>query len=100
MWARGFSTVKPGGALISADLSTGPAANLREQNLIGIWERMMRFTGVASEQVAMMCETLERDVAVAPAAEVAAIIAEAGFAPPALFYQSLLIHAWTTQRPA
>jgi tRNA (cmo5U34)-methyltransferase len=87
----------PDGHLVSADLSSGPAASLEEQGLFPLWQRMLRATDAPPAEVDAMLASLRQHVAVAPAADVAAIIAEAGFARPALFFQTLLIHAWTTR---
>jgi len=89
----------PGGLLVTADLSTGAASDLRGQGLFPAWGRMLRSSDVPPAEVDAMLAALQQHVAVAPAAEVAAILSEAGFERPAQFFQSLLIHAWTTRRP-
>ncbi len=87
-----------GGCLVSADLSSGPATSLEDQGLFPTWQRLLRSCDAPAAEIEAMLASLRQHVAVAPAADVAAILAEAGFFRPALFFQSLLIHAWTARR--
>jgi tRNA (cmo5U34)-methyltransferase len=90
--------LRPGGYLINADLASD-TASATYQHLLDVWIRLMRETGSPPEQLERMRVIYGRDVAVLPAEQVSTIIAAAGFGPPVLFLQTLLIHAWYTQRP-
>jgi tRNA (cmo5U34)-methyltransferase len=86
--------LRPGGALVSADL----AADLSTPDgrwLLEAWLRLMRDeTGITAEQAENMRAAYARDVAVWPVAEVSGVIAEGGFENPRVFHQAGLIHAW------
>lgn len=89
--------LRPGGALVSADLATGPSPAAFDR-LFALWGRALSLTGISAEQIAAMRALYGRDVAVVDPAEVARIIADAGFDPPVQCYQGLLIHGWYTTR--
>lgn len=87
------SHLKPGGILISSDLSAAQgSANYRK--LLRIWMQMMKGAGVNEEVMQKMQATYETDVAVLPERDIAAIIQSAGFEDPVCFYQAGLIRAW------
>lgn len=86
----------PGAPLVVADLALPPPG----EGLIALWKRAWLHAGVPAENVARLTEPFGRDVAVIPPDEVAAIIADGGFAPPLRCFQTLLIHGWTTHRNA
>lgn len=90
--------LRPGGFLINADLASD-TASATYQHLLDVWIRLMRETGSPPEQLERMRVIYGRDVAVLPTDQISSIIASAGFATPVLFLQTLLIHAWYTQRP-
>jgi tRNA (cmo5U34)-methyltransferase len=91
--------LRPGGALISADLAADTASPDYER-LLEIWSRVMRGADVLPDGLARIRAAYDRDVAVLPPEEVAAIIAAGGFDPPVQFLQTGLIHAWFAQRNA
>lgn len=93
-----FRRLRPGGFLISADLSSGSAANLEAQGLFPVWQRLLRSCDAPPAEVDAMLAALQQHVAVTPAADLVSILAEAGFAGPTQFFQSLLIHAWAARR--
>jgi tRNA (cmo5U34)-methyltransferase len=69
------------------------------QSLLDVWLRMMKSAELPEENIEKMRAAYGRDVAVLPPQEeVASIIATAGFDPPVLFFQNLLIHAWYSRR--
>lgn len=91
--------LRPGGYLVSADLASDTnSASYR--SLLEVWLRLMQETGLRTEEFERLRVTYRRDVAVLPAAQVSAMIASAGFETPVLFLQTVLIHAWYTQRIA
>ncbi len=89
--------LRPGGTLVSSDLS-GDLAAPDFRDLLEVWFRTMNGHGLSAEEVEKMREAYQRDVAVAPPAEVRAIITEGGFVTPVQFFQAGLIHAWFAQR--
>jgi len=82
-----------GGLLVSADI-TGDQSSPAYQSLLEVWLRMLRYTDMPEAQVEQMPTVLGRDIGVLPPQQVASLIASAGFDPPVLFFQTLLIHAW------
>lgn len=86
------SRLRPGGLLVSADLTTAPRG--QHESLLGVWQRMMRHAGANEEQVRGMLAAYAREVSLLPAEEMEALLAEAGFPAAVQFSQSLLIHAW------
>lgn len=87
------SSLKPGGMLVSADLSA-TQESISYQKLLQIWLQMMKGAGVNDEAVDRIRVTYEKDVAVLPESEVAAMIQSGGFEDPVCFYQAGLIRAW------
>jgi len=87
----------PGGRLVSADLS-GDRASPEHAQLQSVWLRLMEIAGIPPAQHAHMLQAWQRDVAFLPIPELESLIVSAGFEPPVLFHQSLLIRAWLTQR--
>lgn len=87
----------PQGWLVSADLS-GDQATTEHARLQDVWLRLMKFTGQTDEQRTAMIATWRKDVSFLPPPELETLITAAGFEPPTLFHQALLIRAWFTQR--
>lgn len=87
----------PQGWLVSADLS-GDQATPTHARLEEVWFRLMKFTGQTDEQRAGMIAAWSKSVAFLPLPEIEALITAAGFGPPTLFHQALLIRAWFAQR--
>lgn len=85
------------GYLISSDIAYDMSTS-DYQSLLDVWLRMMKSAELPEEDVEKMRAAYGRNVAVLPPQEVASIIASAGFDPPVLFYQNLLIHAWYSRR--
>lgn len=82
--------LRPGACLVSADLAlTADRDRLRDN-----WRQALTYSGMSDEEIDAYWQSWQQGVAVLPAAEVAAIIAAAGFETPVLFFQSLLMHAW------
>lgn len=89
--------LRPGAMLISADLSADLASAAYE-SLLRIWTRMTTSAETSAEEIERMRQSHNRDVAVLPSPETAAIIQAGGFEPPVLFFQYLLMHAWCSRR--
>lgn len=87
----------PHGWLVTADL-TGDQNSAEHARLEEAWFRLMKFTGMTDEQRAGLFAAYRKDVAFLPPGDFAALVASAGFEPPTLFHQTLLIRAWFTQR--
>jgi tRNA (cmo5U34)-methyltransferase len=78
---------------IAADMSTPPY-----KSLLKVWQRVLQYTETSSEEIEKMTSAYGQTVAVLPPQEVESIIVSSGFEPPVLFFQTLLIRAWYTQR--
>jgi tRNA (cmo5U34)-methyltransferase len=91
------SRLRPGGSLVSADLSADLDAPSTD-TMKHFWQQMLRYTGLAEEQVANYLAAWKAAVAVLPAADIEHILTDGGFASPTHLYQSLFIHAWHSRR--
>lgn len=99
---RGFfrdiaTRLKPDGLLVNADLS----ADLMSREYAGLfelWRNLFRICGLSEEQVEGVRSAYGRDVAVAPAEEVAGMIRSGGFEAPLAILQTALIRAWVARR--
>jgi len=87
----------PQGWLVSADLS-GDQTTAEPARLQDVWFRLMKFTGQTDEKRAATIAAWRKDVAFLSLPQLEALISTAGFEPPTLFHQALLIRAWFTQR--
>lgn len=84
--------LRPGACLASADLCADrdtPAY----LSLLEVWMRMMHAADVPDEMVQRMRTVYARDIGILPPAQLADIIATAGFDAPIPFFQGGLIHA-------
>jgi tRNA (cmo5U34)-methyltransferase len=85
--------LRPDGLLISADLS----ANLSSPEydlLMPVWLKILG-GGPEAERA---LRSAWASVGILPPLEVAGLIESAGFAAPALFHQTLFIHAWVSRK--
>lgn len=88
--------VRAGGLFVNADLvaNTDPSVYPTTAQM---WMRMQKLTGLADERLEAMMKKLQPSLV--PPEEFAAFLTEAGFANPTQFFQTILIHAWCSQRP-
>ena len=89
--------LRPGGLLASSDLAADTAAT-SYPDLLALWLRTLAAADLSPERLQQMRAAYDRDVAILPPEQVAALIAAAGFTPPVRLYQAGLITAWYTQR--
>lgn len=89
--------LRPGGLLASSDLASDVESREYEV-LLRDWTTMMAAAAVPAEALDRIRAAYARDVGVLPPARIASIIAAGGFAPPVLFFQAGLIHAWRSER--
>lgn len=89
--------LKPGGILVSSDLSANPES-VTGQKLIEVWLELIRETGIPQEGLERMRSSYGRDVAVLPENEITGIIASSGFEMPTGLFRAGLIHAWYSTR--
>lgn len=89
--------MRPGGVLVNADLAADITSPVYE-SLLAMWLDRMSSAGVPPEALARARAAYAKDVAVLPPAQVAALIASAGFAEPTPFFQAGLMHAWCATR--
>ena len=88
----------PGSILINADLVLGMPPPVY-QSLVKVWSRM-RGSGQSEEDIEKTRASWNLHIATLTPSEVEAIITAGGFDTPALFFQSLFIHAWFSKRTA
>lgn len=93
------SRLKPGGILVSSDLSSD-VESVPYQVLLDAWLRMMSYTGVPPEGLKKMQAAYAKDVAILPPSSISSIIEAAGFERPVQFFQAGLIHAWSSRIPS
>ena len=91
--------LRPGGLLVSAEL-TGDAEPARHERRLESWARLFRVAEIPAPERETMLGALGVAVATLPAEEFEALLRSAGFAEPLRVFQSLLIHAWSAQKPA
>lgn len=84
--------LRPGGILITADLS-GDMASPAFTSLADVWYRIMESAGLPANR-----DALGKQVAVIPSDDIKALLSRAGFDQPVLFFQALLIHGWFASR--
>jgi tRNA (cmo5U34)-methyltransferase len=89
--------LRPGGWLVSSDLAAD-TASASYRSLLDVWWRVMRAADVPPVGLDRMRAADDREVAILPPAEVAAIVASGGFEAPVQFLQTGLIHAWFARR--
>lgn len=89
--------LRPGGVLASSDLASDMSSPEFAAPLPA-WMRMMANAEVTPEAIERMRAAYGRDVAIQPPGEIAAVLADAGFAAPLQFFQAGLIHAWYSRR--
>ena len=95
-FAQIAARLAPGATLVSADLASDMAAPTFA-GLLEVWRAMLQQSGMPAEQY---IASLGTSAAVLPPREVEAILRAGGFESPILFFQSLLIHAWSSKRAA
>ncbi len=91
--------LRPNGYLVSADL-VADLSSPEYHSLLEVWLRTLRYSEVPAEEVKTFRASYGRDVALLPPQDVASILTSSGFDTPVLFLQTLLIHAWYSQRTA
>ncbi|NJL64865.1 MAG: class I SAM-dependent methyltransferase [Methylacidiphilales bacterium] len=87
----------PHAYLVSSDLACD-MDRLEYQSLLTIWLRMLEFSQVPVVEIENLCASYGKNVALLSSQKVESIITKSGFEKPTLFYQSLLIRAWYSQR--
>ena len=81
-----------GGYMINADLASDMSAS-KYNNLVEVWVNMHDYAGIF-----VRTNSFGSKVTMLPIGEVESIIKSSGFEAPALFFQTLLIHAWFSNR--
>ena len=87
----------PGGLFVNADISRAPRPEVDAELRRG-WTNMFRLVGAAEEKIKANLDTLDEKVGVRTAEQIEAMLASAGFAGAAQFYQALLVRAWVARR--
>ncbi|MBI3248931.1 MAG: class I SAM-dependent methyltransferase [Deltaproteobacteria bacterium] len=89
--------LEPGGYLVSSDLASD-MATLEYQSLLEVWLRMLKYSQMPAAEVEQFRVSYGRDVALLAPQQIESVITKGDFESPVLFYQSLLIRAWYSQR--
>jgi len=89
--------LEPGAVLVNADLS-GDRTTPAFPELEHAWLAALRATGMDDEGVTSYRENLDTSVGLLAPADLAELIASAGFTPPVQFYQGGLIHGHFARR--
>lgn len=90
-----FNRLRPGGALISADLAL---PKVSEKVLTDLWAQMQIYTGVSKEDAKSSTSQWGKMVSVLAPWEVQELVEQAGFKEVTQFYQALFIHAWCCRK--
>lgn len=90
--------LKPGGYLINSDICYDTATPAYA-DILEAWKEMHILSGASGEQAAAIPQTLATHVGVRSPRQMEAFLRAGGFPLPVLFFQSLLIHAWYSQKP-
>lgn len=90
--------LKPGGRLLSVDLSPGDGADTGREAQMRFWLKAIEYTGVPAENLEMYEQTLQNNVSVLPEQEIEDIISQGGFEKPVPVYQALLMRGWYAQK--
>jgi len=91
---RGIATrLRPGGILISADLSADVSSDEFER-LLRPWTKLMAAERFSTEKIKAMRYAYTKEISVLPPSIVEEIIQEGGFRDIVQFFQGALMHAW------
>ena len=85
--------LRPGGVLVAADLS-GKMSDPRYEEQLALWLRAMGYSGMPADKLVGYRARFGHTVAVLPRDQIEAMMMDAGFGEPTLFYQALFICAW------
>jgi tRNA (cmo5U34)-methyltransferase len=89
--------LRPNGYLVSSD-SASDMSTPAYKSLLEVYRRMFEYAEIPAGEIEKIIGAYGQQVAVLPPQEVESIIASSGFAPPVLFFQTFLIHAWYAKR--
>lgn len=89
--------LKPGGLLLSADLS-GDTASEEFDRQFNMWLKMLRLSGVPEADVEKYVASIGNSVAVLPNDKIESLMVAADFETPIHLYQALLINAWCARK--
>lgn len=91
--------LKPDGYLVHAEISFD-LDSPEFDDIIGTWLAMHRCAGATDESLAATPRLLRETIAVLPPAATEQLLRNSGFPLPIQFFQSLLIRAWYSRKPA
>lgn len=86
-----------GGYLINAEISADMQSAAFD-NMIDKWVALQREVGATKEDIEKSISMMRQHVAVVPPSDIENMLKQSGFALPMLFFQSLFIHAWYSQK--
>jgi tRNA (cmo5U34)-methyltransferase len=89
--------LRPNGYLVSSD-SASDMSTPAYKSLLEVYRRMFEYAEIPVGEIEKIISAYGQQIAVLPPQEVESIIASSGFAPPVLFFQTFLIHAWYAKR--
>lgn len=80
--------LRPGAYLVNADLAYDKSSSNYE-SVLDVWVNMHNYA-----EMPVRVDSFSRDVAILSTEKIESIIKSSGFDSPALFFQTLFIHAW------
>lgn len=89
--------LKPGGILVSADLSSR-VGSPEYKSLLKAWVSMLHAANASADAIERTHSAWAKDVAILPPDEIKSIITIGGFTSPVQFYQAGFVHAWFSVR--
>jgi len=91
--------LKPNGYLINAEISFD-LDSPEFDDIVGKWSAMHRVAGASDESLTGLSRQLREVIGVLPPASTEALLRNSGLPLPIQFFQSLLIRAWYSRKPA
>lgn len=89
--------LRPNGYLVSSDQASDMSTPAYK-SLLEVYRQMFQYAEMPAGEIEKMIGAYGQEIALLPTQEVESIIASSGFAPPVLFFQTFLIHAWYAKR--
>lgn len=98
LFADMHGRLKPKAYLIHSDISFDQSSPDYDE-ILKAWKNMHRLAGATPEQADNITQMLRTHVAVRAPEAIEEMLRRSGFPLPVRFFQSLLIHAWYSQKP-
>jgi len=90
--------LKPGGALVLADLFGPDWSDSWQSHLRTCWGHLQRAAGIAEADIAKGFAHVDRDIHPVEESRLTELLAEAGFEPPRPFFRALCFGGWLARK--